>query len=339
MPAVPRLLPAAIVLAVSATLLGGGVAAADLRADERRAEAERQRIAAAEALTRAEADYRITVGALAEEIFDQVQPLQETADRVAEADDGSFTVLSDVSSEGGGVDALKSLRTRLDAVVPPPTLADGHRTLDAGMEQLSRGGDALLFSVDPDLGDDSFFREFVRGDEALDKGVRILNAELEKLFSAGGLPSLAAETGAGRAARPATGKAAYLYAVGALCAPTPADNADDAAGLRRDAAGLRDLLRGLAAVSAPAPDADLVRTSIGEHLEGGTALAEGLEGIAVALDKRDQRAFVAAQVKLERGSLELDQAAEGFGAYGSETCKLAFASDDEEGEQEPERPA
>ena len=337
MPAVSRLLPAAIALALTGTLVGGGVAAADLRADEQRAEAERQRVAAAEALARAEADYRTAVGALAEEVFDQVEPLQQTVERVLAVDDGSFTVLSDVS-RGGGVDALKSVRTRLGEIVPPPTLADGHRRLDAGLDALVRGSTALVNSVDPDLGEDSFFRELVRGDDSLDSGVRIFNDQLEELYAGGSVPSLPGETGAGKAGRPATSKAAYLYGVGALCAGTSSENPDDPAGLRRDAAELRDLLRGLVAVPAPPADAELVRTSIAEHVERGNAIVEGLEGAATAIDRRDDRALAAAEVQLERGSLALDQAADGFGAYGSETCKISFSSE-EDGEEEPERPA
>ena len=338
MPAVSRLLPAAIALALTGTLVGGGVVAADLRADERRAEAERRRVAAAEELARAEADYRTAVGALAEEVFDQVEPLQQTVERVLAVDDGSFTVLSDVSSRGGGVDALKSVRTRLGELVPPPTLADGHRRLDAGLDALVRGSTALVNAVDPDLGEDSFFRELVRGDDSLDSGVRILNAQLQQLYAGGSVPSLPGETGAGKAGRPATSKAAYLYGVGSLCAGIAGDNPDDATGLRRDAAELRDLLRGLLAVPAPPADAELVRTSIADHIERGNAVVDGLEGAATALDRRDEKALAAAQVQLERGSLALDRAAEGFGAYGSETCKISFSSE-EDGEEEPERPA
>lgn len=337
MPALSRALPAAIALSLTATLVGGAAAAADLRADERRAQAERERIAAAEALARAEGEYRTAVGALAEDVFDQVQPLQEAIDRVVEVDDGSFTVLSDVSARGGGADALKSLRTRLGQIGPPPTMAEAHRTLDAGMEALVRGAGSVVDAVAPDLGEEPFFRTLVNGDDALDSGVRILNTELKELFP-DGAPPLAAETGAPERGRPARSKAAYLYGVGTLCATSVPQNDDDAAGLRQDAQHLRSLLRGLAAVPAPAADAELVRTSIAEHVERGNAVVEGFEGAAAALDRRDQRALVAAQVKIERGILALDRAADGFAAYGSQTCEISFSSDGEDSE-EPERPA
>lgn len=338
MPAVSRLLPVALAVAVIGTLVGGGVAAADLRADERRAKAERQRVAAAEALVRAEAEYRTAVAVLAEEVFDQVEPLEQTVERVLAIEEGSFTVLSDVTSRGGAVDALTSVRTRLGEVVPPPTLADGHRRLDAGLDALVRGTSALLGSVDAGLDESSFLRELVRGDDALDSGVRILSDQLQELFAGGSVPSLPGETGMGTAGRPASSKAAYLYGVGSLCTVTTTDNADDPAGLRRDAAALRDLLRGLVAVPAPPADTELVRTSIAEHVERGNAIVDGLEEAATAIDRRDERALAAAEVKLERGSLALDRAAEGFRAYGSETCAISFSSGDGS-DEEPERPA
>ena len=336
MPVLRRVLPLAVAVSLAGTLTGAGVVASHLRADERRAEAERRRVAAAQALAAEEETYRTAVSGLAEELFDAVQPLQSSADAVNAEADGSYTVLSDVASKGGTVETLTSVRTRLADLTPPPTFAELDRSLDVGMEQLVRGAQAMLNSVDPDLSESSFFREFNRGDEALDKGVRVVNGELDELFTRGGSPRRATETGPG-SGRPPAGKAAYLAAVGALCAPDPPEQDEEPGGLRREAAALRDVLRALIGVAAPVPDADLVRTSIVEHLERATAFAEGLEAAATAIERADGRGLAQAELQLERGARDLDEAATGFEAYGSTTCELAFGSGDED--EAPERPA
>lgn len=335
MPVDARVLPAAVALSLLGMLTAGGIAASGLRADERRAEAEGQRVAAARALAEAEAGYRTALAGLAEEVFDQVQPLQRSADAVDDSADGSFTVLSDVISNGGSVEALTRVRTQLPTLSPPPTYADAHRALDSSLQLLVGGAQALRDSVVPDLDEQTFFRTFDRGNNELDGGVRILTAQLESVFARGGMPSVPTQTGEATGRRPA-GKPAYLVDVGALCAPTLPDEDDRPEGLRRAAAAVRDLLRAVAAVPAPAADAELVRTTITDHVERASVFADALEAIAGGIERGDPREVARGELQLERGAREIEQAAKGFKAYGSQTCERAFGSGEE---QEPERPA
>ena len=354
MPAVSRLLPAAIALALTATLAGGGVAAADLRADEQRAAAERARLAAEQAAARAVADYRTAVTGLAQEVYASAQPFQRAMQDTTDVEPFSISVLDDVSEQLVADKPFDAIRERLTALTPPERIRAQHLQLADSLRTFADAAE-LAAGVADQASDDDTIPALVTSERALSRASREWRSPVESLFAGQQVPAVPTDAPGGDPVPRPSNHVSYLYDAGSRCAGALArfveaveDRQDDPEVLAQAAlTRLTEDLPALLAVAVPEPDAGAVRDTIHDPLEQARAASE--QAVPLLRSLLDGRGDPASVREIERlltkGEVAGEQAAGGYRAYGSATCSTYLVGPDEDDEAGPapddgmERPA
>lgn len=324
-----RLLPALIALTLLGTGGTAGWAAADLRAEERRAEQERRKVAAAEAEARAVEAYRAAVEPLAAELYGEAQPFVRAMQDATDVELLAAGVLEDVSQVLVDTKPFDALHARLSSLTAPRSVYTQHLQMQSGLKDFADAAD-LAAGVAGQEDVDDVIPALVSSEQALASATRTWRTPVETLFAGLPLPPVPAQHPDGDPApRPAT-RTSYLYEAGARCASSLGRIVeqiegrvdDDAHVARVSFTVLREDLPALIALSVPEADAGTLRDTITAPLED-TRSASGL--VAPLLDTLLSGRGTPAQARevetlLTRGEVAAERAAAGFRAYGSTTC-------------------
>lgn len=336
MPARGLALPLALSLATVGTLTGGLATAADLRADERRERAAAAEQRAQEQERQAVAAYQQALMPIAVAVFDVVQPLQQAYTDLDDGEVSAVDVLIDVGNHVASPEGVPALRSRLEAVQPPASLADEHQLLLTAAEDLA----AAARGVKPlDDSDDasSYASTIAKGDLALDEATRDWIRPLTPVYEGATAPPIPVEAGTDGRRAPLS-RASYLREAGNLCSDgidafDKTGSAKPKPSLEEIRAGLKELtarVPRLAAVKAPTADDRRVRDSIRAPLKRTVELGQGFERAIAGVRRGDRAAIRAGEAQLVRGEVAAEKAAAGYRAYGSQLCALYLVGLDED---------
>lgn len=321
-----RGLPLATGAGAAAVLLAGSAVAVDQRADR---EGERaQRAAAA-----AEARYGEDVSRASALLYDQLQPLQTAVERALDDEPFSGLVLSDVAGHLTTVDAARPARELLNASAVPRDRADEHTQLLQALDDVTAAV-KLAAAVDDDAEqapDEELFAALVDADVALDDATRAFATPLVSVLPSDPKP-LQPDTFGGSfdGQQAPLSRASYLLAAGSVCGQSltalleelDGRTDDPAAVLAANAEQYDDALPRLLAVKAPTADDNTVATSIRRPLRDSAALSEASRQLLSAARRGEVAAARQARNRVARASAAVNQAAEGYEQYGSQTCAL-----------------
>lgn len=323
------LLPGLVALALLGTGGTAGWTAVDLRADERRAEQERRRVAAAEAEARAVDAYRAAVALLATELYGEAQPFLRAMQDATDVELLGGGVLEDVSQLLVDTQAFDALHTRLSAITAPESVYPQHLQMQSGLRDFADAADlAAGVAGQEDEGD--VIPALVTSEQALASATRTWRTPIEALFTGQPLPPIPARQPDGDPApRPAT-HASYLYDAGIRCASSVGRFVEQIEGRTEDDAHvarvsftlLRDDLPALIALPVPEADAGPVRDTITAPLEDARAASEAVAPLLETLlsgrgSDAQLREF---DTLITRAEVAAERAAAGFRTYGSTTC-------------------
>lgn len=324
-----------LALACAALLGTGGVAAADLREDERVARAkaaaelaERQRV---EAAAKARTAYLSRLDAAMEQVYDHVQPVQQA---IASVDDDRFAslfVLEDVVRRGGAASAVAARQRELAAVEVPGPLDDAAGRIDGAL------GDVVAALTDLQrlpggTASEDYLDGLIDGGTDLDLATDDLTRAVQQAFGDDELPSLPLANGTKAEGRPPVSKGSFLLTVGEVCASSASRSKDldssspDAlvASFRRELADIRATVRLLRGVKGPAKDAARI-SGIRTALDGTATLAQGLQELERAVKAQDLAAYQRGLATLDRSDRQSAAIAKAYRTYGSVACNDYFA--------------
>ncbi len=324
----PRVLPLMIALASLGTATGGFVAAADLRADERRERALAAQRLAEQREREAVAAYQQAVTPVATELYDLVQPLQQSYADLQDGVVSAVDVLIDVSAYVVGEQGLPALSSRLEAVVPAESVREGHEQLEGALQEMAAAARPVAALAD-DTEDTVDADRIAEGDLGLDAATRDWTAALTRAFAGAAPPPAPVEAGVA-GVRPALSPTSYLREAGNLCSAgldalmeagndKPDRSVEEA---RQTLQELSGRIPQLTAVKVVPADEKRVADSIGEPLQRTLELSAGFESAVAAARRGDRPGLQAAQAQIARGEIAAEKAAAGFRAYGSQLCAL-----------------
>lgn len=328
MPARRFVLPLLLSATAVATLTGGLVSAADLRAEERR---QRQLVAerrAAEAEKKAVVAYQQALTPLAVSLYDTVQPLQQAYLDLDLGTVSAIDVLIDVGNAVAAEDALPALKASLEAMTPAPSLVNQHAQLVTALDGLiasARTSKALESSDDGD----TYTSLVAEGDLSLDEATRDWTRPLTPIFAGATAPPVPVEAGTAGKRLPRS-HPSFLRDAGNLCS-AGIDALDKVRGnggdpsLEQIRAGLKELsgrIAPLAKVQAAPADEKLVQDSIRAPLQRAVDIERGFQAAVAAAQRGDRAGLRAGRAQIARGEIAAQKAAAGYRAYGSQICGL-----------------
>ena len=336
MPQTSRLLPLGIAVVLTTTLLGGGVAAADLRGDEREA-----RLAAARAAEQArqELAFRDGLRPLAERVYDQVQPLQNAFDAFDRPMPDDAAVRDDVMRSAGAGPVLVELRAELERLPAPASLAMDKQGLDGGLEVLAGAADALRLAADAPADDGNIVTAYEGARDQLTDGILRWTSGVRSLLDGTPLPGVpvqgAPPDGPMRAP---LSKGSYLFEADRICSSADEalarlEEADDLETLVRvsgqEAALIRSTVERLSAVESPEADQARLADDVLAPLERFARQAAAVEALAGAVAGRDDAAADRALDDYAEGVLAQADLARGLDGYGATLCGFILEVDPE----------
>lgn len=322
-------LPALIAVLVVAELITATVGASHLRADQRKA-------AAIAAEKRAVAAYRVRLRPVVEQVYDAVQPLQDSQDAFAHPVPGLVGAQNDVLSRSGAVASLGAASATLRGLAAPRQLTTTAATLRTTLARLTSAAQALAAATTTKGDAEGYIAAFGAAFDLLSSAETDWTVALQDVLGRHALfPSPSADRVQAHGRRVPT-HGGFIEQADLACARGFSDLeaqgkiADLATAVRvfpQQAAIARRTARKLLTLRAD-PRAAGFQHRLGILLTAHEEFPRSLEALASAGRHRDQAAYTAALRRFEATFPTLRDLSRALSTYGARLCGNYYNVDD-----------
>ena len=324
------LAPALIAVLAVGTIGTGAVAAQDLRADQRHA-------AAVAKEKRDLARYRTALNPLAIQVFDAVQPVQDTFDDDAEPTAGEIHAQFDVIQNGGAVATLTTVKAALAKTPVPAAMLAASKQVALDVDRLIAACKLLDKASRSKTDKAGFINAFFGAYDALHAAETSWLTSLQAVYGEKVPLPVPSEGRVLDMRRKAATHGGFIARADVICwrmqldvnaVPEHADSPEQA---RRNLTQLASIIRRggaqLKTIPLPAADAAFLHR-LRVQLVGAETLAAAYEGIVAATKKGDQAAYDRWNEKMGVSLRPMRDLSRSFDRYGAKVCGDVYNVDD-----------
>lgn len=324
-----NVLPTLLVLLVVAELVTALIGSAGIRADQRKA-------AAIRAEKRAVAAYKHRLEPFALQVFDVVQPLQDTDDAFAKVTPGQFGARDDVLAHSGAVGQLSAIHKGVAALAVPKSFHARGIDVLSGIDGLTAAARNLAAATTAKGDRTGYVAAFGASFEQLDSAEGLWLSAMLRVYGTGHTPPTPSVQRSAAQGRTTPTKGGFLQRADLICGQGEVDVAStgDVKGLQdvlrvfpKQAVILRRVAAMLAAVRSDAASAPFLH-QLHLQLTAHDAFPAALLALVNAAKRSDSAAYDRAVTQLEAATLTLRDLSRSFMKYGATVCSEYFNVDD-----------
>jgi hypothetical protein len=316
-----RALPALVAVALVGVLGTDVAVAIHVRAEDRAA-------AAAAAERHAAAVYRDRIRPIAEQVYDEVQPLQDAVESFEKPGTDVAQIAEDVLSHSGAADAVTARRGELAKVTTPVSMrSQRDRMLDALDIMVTATTQLASTKTQAD------YSNLNAASSVLGSGILAWSTALTALYGDKGIPSRPVGGGTLLSTRQAASRSTMVAGLDRVCSAA----ADAGAGLPpidspqqfiqaapRYTKLMRNTVRGLQAVAIPPSQRARVSRDISPNFARANKMADGIDSVMTAIGSGDPSNIRRALGKLAIGMRGSQALSVSLRRYGATVCADFF---------------